>query len=88
LEALSADEFSRELTQLFVEVEHRSTAFINVGQTSLIECSLEARKQALTNKKLSSLCMPAGDKYLVAAPGKELKFIKALESAGFILGVK
>ncbi len=88
LEALSTDEFSRELTQLFVEVEHRSTAFINVGQTSLIECSPETRKQALTNKKLSSLCMPAGDKYLVAVPGKELKFIKAIESAGYILGVK
>ncbi len=88
LASLSIKEFSRELTKLFVEVEHRSTAFINVGQTTLIECSPEARKQALTNKKLSSLCLPAGDKYLVAAPGKELKFIKALESAGFILGLK
>jgi hypothetical protein len=88
LEALSAEDFSKELTTLFTEVEHRSTAFINVGQTTLIECGPEARKQALTNKNLSSLCMPAGDKYLVAAPGKDLKFIKALESAGFILGVK
>jgi hypothetical protein len=88
LEALSAEDFSRELTQLFEEVEYRSTAFVNVGQTTLIECSLEARKQALTDKKLSSLCMPAGEKYLVAAPGKELKFIKALKSAGFILGLK
>lgn len=88
LEALSAEEFSRELTQLLVEVEHRSTAFVDVGRTTLIECSPEARKQALTNKKISSFCMPAGDKYLVAAPGKELKLIKALESTGFILGVK
>jgi hypothetical protein len=32
--------------------------------------------------------MPAGDKYLVAAPGKEQTLIKALESIGFILGVK
>ena len=88
LESLSEEDFSRELTQLFVDVEHRSTAFVNVGQTTLIECRPEARKQALTNKTLSNLCMPAGDKYLVAAPGKELKFIKALESAGFILGLK
>ena len=88
LESLSEKKFSRELKQLFVEVEHRSTAFVNVGQTTLIECSREARKQALTNKKLSSLCLPAGDKYLVAAPGKELKFIKALELAGFILGCR
>lgn len=88
LGALSAEDFSEELTKLFVEVEHRSTAFVNVGRTTLIECGPEARKQALTNKKLSSLCIPAGDKYLVATPGKELKFIKALEAAGFILGVK
>lgn len=88
LASLSTEEFGTELTQLFVEVEHRSTAFVNVGQTTLIECSQEARKQALTNKKLRALCMPAGDKYLVAVPGKEQKFIKALESVGFILGVK
>lgn len=88
LEALSAEDFSRELTQILAEVEHRSTAFVDVGRTTLIECSPEARKQALTNKKLSSLCMPAGDKYLVAAPGKDQTLIKALESIGFILGVK
>ena len=88
VKALSAEDFSRELTKLFEEVENRSTAFVNVGPTTLIECSPEARKQALTDKNLSSLCMPAGDKYLVAVPGKDLKLIKALESAGFILGVK
>lgn len=88
LGASSTEEFSRELKKLFVEVEQRSTAFINVGQTILIECTQEARKKTLTNKKLSSLCLPAGDKYLVARPGKELIFIKALESAGFILGLK
>jgi len=88
LKSSSTKEFSRELQKLFVEVEQRSTAFINVGQTTLIECTQEARKKALTNKKLRSLCLPAGDKYLVARPGKELTFIKALESAGFILGFK
>ncbi len=88
LESSSTKEFSSELKKLFVEVKHRSTAFVNVGKTTLIECTSEAGKQALTNKKLSGLCLPAGDKYLVAAPGKELKFVKALESAGFILGLK
>lgn len=88
LNSLSTKEFNSELKKLFVEVEHRSTAFVDVGRTTLIECSPEARKQALANKKISSFCMPAGDKYLVAAPGKELKLIKALESTGCILGVK
>jgi len=88
LESLSTKEFSEGLAQLFIEVEHRSTAFINIGKTTLIKCTTESRKQALTNKKLSSLCMPAGNNYLVATPGKELEFIKALESTGFILGSK
>lgn len=88
IESSSAKKLSRELEQLFNEARHRSTAFVNVGQTTLIECAPEARKQALTNKKLSSLCMPAGEKYLVAVPGKELKFVRALESTGFILGLK
>ena len=87
LESSSSKDFSRELKQLLVEVEHRSTAFVSAGQTTLIDCSPEARKQALTNKKMSGLCLPAGDRYLVAVPGKELKFIKALEAAGFILGL-
>ncbi len=87
-ESSSSKEFSRELKQLLVEVEHRSTAFVSVGKATLIECSPEARKQALTNKKMSGLCLPAGDRYLVAVPSKERKFIKALESAGFILGFK
>lgn len=88
IESSSAKKLSKELEQLFNEVEYRATAFVNVGQTTLIECTLEARKKALTNKKLSSLCMPAGEKYLVAVPGKELSFARALESVGFILGCK
>jgi hypothetical protein len=81
-------EFSTEIEKLFAEVEYLSTAFIDVGRVSLIECSPEARRQALTNKKMSGLCLPAGERYLVAVPGKEAKFIRALESAGFILGKK
>lgn len=82
------EDFSEELVQLFKDVEYRSTAFLNAGQTTLIKCSPDARKKALANKKMSSLCMPAGDKYLVAAPGKELQFIKALKTHGYILGFK
>ncbi len=86
LQASASGEFSEELSQLFTDVAYRSTAFMSAGQTTLIKCSQEARKMALANKKLSSLCMPAGDKYLVAVPGKELQLIKALEAAGYVLG--
>lgn len=88
LTSSSTKEFSQEMQKLFMEVEHRSTAFIDAGKTILIECSSEARKQALTNKKFKDLCLPVGEKYLIGAPGKEQKFLKALEAAGFILGSK
>lgn len=82
----SAAGFSKEVEQLFKDVEQRTTAFVDVGKTTLIECSSEFRKLALTHKKLSSLCLPAGEKYLAVLPGKEKLFAKALESAGFIIG--
>lgn len=88
LESLSTEKLSREMEQLFKEVRQRSTAFVNVGQTSLIECGSEFRKQALTNKKLSKLCLPAGEKHLVVLPGKELEFARTLEAIGFVLGIK
>jgi len=88
LESSAAKKFSRELEQLFNEARQRSTAFVDVGQTTLIECTPESRKKALTDKKLRSLCMPAGEKYLVAVPGKELKLAMAIKSTGFILGTK
>ncbi|MEA3548967.1 MAG: hypothetical protein U9R66_15075, partial [Thermodesulfobacteriota bacterium] len=46
----SADSFSKEVEQLFKDVEQRSTAFVDVGKTTLIECGSEFRKQALTHK--------------------------------------
>ena len=88
LQDSATEDFSEELSLLFKDVAYRSTAFMSEGQATLIKCSPEARKMTLANKKLSSLCMPAGDKYLVATPGKELQFIKALEAAGYVLGYK
>ncbi len=87
--ARSSDaELSPEIEQLFKDVEQRTTAFVEIGQTSLIECSLEFRKQVLSHRKLSSLCLPAGEKHLVLLPGKEKKFASALEAIGFIVGLK
>ena len=88
LEEGSSGEFSRELEQLFEDVAQRSTAFVDIGQTTLLACNLEFRKQVLTHKKLSNLCLPAGNKHLVILPGKEKMFAKALEAIGFIIGRK
>jgi len=53
----------------------------------LIECSPELRKYILTDKKLSQLCMPAGDRYLVGIPGKEKLFAGALAALGYTIAV-
>ena len=88
LSQLSDAEFSPEIKHLLKEIEQCSTAFVEVGKTSLIECNLELRKQVLAHKKLSGLCLPAGEKHLVLLPGKEKKFTRELESIGFIVGLK
>lgn len=88
LTSASAQGVGREIEELFADVEQRSTAFVNVGQTTLIECSTEFYKQALSDKKLRNLCLPAGKRHLVVLPTKEEKFAEALMSAGFIIGRK
>ncbi|MFO7760075.1 MAG: hypothetical protein ACQES8_03775 [Thermodesulfobacteriota bacterium] len=86
LESSAGEKLSNELENLFQEIRRRSTAFVNVGRTSLIECGPELRKQALTNKDLSKLCLPAGENHLVVLPGQERKFASTLELLGFFLG--
>ncbi len=88
LASSSSMEFSKEIELLFRKVKQRSSAFIDVGTTTLIECSPESRKQALTHKEISRLCLPAGEKHLAILPGKEEVFARALQSAGFIIGSK
>ncbi|EKD37896.1 MAG: hypothetical protein ACD_75C00950G0001 [uncultured bacterium] len=83
LAAASATGLSTELDQLFQEVEQRSTAFVEVGRATLIECSPELRKHVLTDKKISRLCMPAGDRYLVTLPGKEKLLAEAFAALGY-----
>lgn len=88
LTSASTQGVGREIEELLTDVERRSTAFVNVGQTTLIECSTEFYKQALSDKKLRNLCLPAGKRHLVILPTKEEKFAEALVSAGFIIGRK
>ncbi len=83
----SSAPLSQELEQLFREVEQRSTAFVEVGRTTLIECSSEMRNQVLTGKTISRLCMPAGDRYLAIFPGKEKLFVSAIEALGYSITV-
>lgn len=83
LTATATTGLSPEADLLLREVEQRSTAFVEVGQATLIECNPELRKHVLTDKKISRLCLPAGDRYLTILPGKEKQFIDALAALGF-----
>ncbi len=87
LAASSPTGLNPEIEHLFQEVEQRSTAFVEVGRTSLIACSPEMRKQILTDKKISRLCLPAGDRYLVNIPGKEKLLADALAALGYTITV-
>jgi len=87
LAAASATGLSTELDQLFQEVEQRSTAFVEVGRATLIECRPELRKHVLTDKKISRLCMPAGDRHLVTLPGKEKLLAEAFAALGYPIAV-
>lgn len=87
LTASSATAVSAELELLFREIEQRTNAFVEVGRSSLIECSAELRKHILANKHINLLCMPAGDRYLAIIPGKEKQFSAALTALGFAFAV-
>lgn len=87
LTASSPTGLNPEIEHLFQEVVQRSTAFVEVGRTSLIACSPEMLKQVLTDKKISRLCLPAGDRYLVSIPGKEKLLADALAALGYTIAV-
>ena len=84
---LTSEKPGKALTKLFKEVEEQISAVVQVGKVTLLMCRLETRKQILTDQKLGSLCMPAGDRHLVILPGKKELFAKRLEALGFIIGI-
>ena len=46
----------------------------------------EVRVQLISSDtKLSKMCLPAGDGYIVVLPGKGKEFIKALVDSGYIV---
>lgn len=83
---LTSKKPGKALNKLFKEVEERISAVVLMGEVTLLMCRLETRKQILTDPKLGSLCLPAGDRHLVILPGKKELFAKRLEALGFIIG--
>lgn len=83
---ITSEKPGQPLETLFKTVENRSTAVVEKGKVTLLECHAEIRKQILTDKKMKSLCLPAGKHHLVILPEKEDPFARALEALGVIIG--
>jgi len=76
----------KPLEKLFKNAEERSSAVVKKGRATLLACNSEIRKQILTDKKMSTLCLPAGEHHLVILPEKDERFARYLETLGFIIG--
>ncbi|MCI5143045.1 MAG: hypothetical protein D3909_15210, partial [Candidatus Electrothrix sp. ATG1] len=88
MEHESAKTLPPAMEHLFQEAEQRATTVVNVGEATLLACNAEFRLFLLTEKKISSLCLPAGDKHIVILPGKEKMFRKKIAAMGYIIGKK
>ncbi len=68
------------------DVKNRSTGFEYAGRTHLISCKdAMLQKLAASDRKLSKMCLPAGEKHLVILPGKEKQFIRTFAELGYIV---
>jgi hypothetical protein len=76
----------KPLEKLFKNAEKRSSAVVGKGKATLLVCNREIRKQILTDKKMSTLCLPAGEHHLVILPEKDELFARYLEALGIIIG--
>ena len=76
----------KPLEKLFKNAEERSLAIVEKGKATLLACNREIYKQILTDKKMSTLCLPAGEHHLVILPGKDELFARYLAAMGFIIG--
>jgi len=83
---ISSENPGKPLEKLFKTAEDRSSAVVEKGKVTLLECHGEIRKQILTDKKMSSLCLPAGERHLVILPEKDDLFARYLEPLGIIIG--
>jgi hypothetical protein len=86
LAQISLKKPGKPLEKLFKNAEERSSAVVEKGRATLLACNREIRKQILTDKKMSPLCLPAGEHHIVILPEKNELFARYLEALGIIIG--
>ncbi len=86
LKTRSAQPIPETVMALLDDTKNRSTVLGYAGRTHLIECKdAMIQKLVASDRQLSKMCLPAGEKHLVVMPGKEKKFMTALARLGYIV---
>ncbi len=86
LESRSSEAIPKTVTTLIEEAKKRSTRLSYPGRAHLIRSKDPVLVTLISSdRKLSKMCLPAGDDHIVVLPGKEKPFIKALANIGYIV---
>ena len=86
LKSRSSEPIPETVTILLNDAKNRSTPLSYSGRAHLIECKDPVLVRLISSDiKISKMCLPAGDGYIVVLPGREKEFIKALADIGYIV---
>jgi hypothetical protein len=86
LKSRSSEPIPETVTVLLNDAKKRSTPLSYSGRAHLIACKDPVLVRLISSDtKISKMCLPAGDGYIVVLPGKEKEFIKALADIGYIV---
>jgi len=86
LKSRSSEPIPETVTVLLKDAKNRSTPLSYAGRAHLIACKDTVLARLISSDtKLSKMCLPAGEGYIVVLPGKEKEFIKALADIGYIV---
>ena len=86
LKSRSSEAIPQTVITLLNDAKKRTTRLSYSGRTHLIECTDPVLIQLISSdRKLSRMCLPAGDRFIVVLPGMEKPFINALADIGYIV---
>ncbi|MBW1675483.1 MAG: helicase-associated domain-containing protein [Deltaproteobacteria bacterium] len=86
LRSRSSEAIPQTVITLLDDAKKRTTRLSYSGRAHLIECTDPVLVQLISSdRKLSRMCLPASDRYIVVMPGMEKPFLKALADIGYIV---
>ncbi len=86
LKTRSSEAIPQTVITLLDDANKRTTRLSYSGRSHLIECRDPVLVQLIcSDRKLSKMCLAAGDRYIVVMPGMEKPFLKALADIGYIV---